>query len=119
MNDAILPLDLYLVINNSNIDDYGRDILIKLYQPIVGADAINLYFTLWSELDYMRVMSEEESHYSLMSKTKKDIYEIVNSRKLLEAVGLLKTFINDEKEKVYIYKLYAPLDPNEFINVAI
>ncbi len=116
MNDAILPLDLYLVINNSNIDDYGRDILIKLYQPIVGADAINLYFTLWSELDYMRVMSEEESHYSLMSKTKKDIYEIVNSRKLLEAVGLLKTFINDEKEKVYIYKLYAPLDPNEFIN---
>lgn len=116
MNDAILPLDLYLVINNSNIDDYGREVLIKLYQPIIGSDAINLYFTLWSELDYMKVMSDEENHYSLMTKMKKDINDIVNYRKLLEAVGLLKTFINEEKEKIYIYKLYSPLDPNEFIN---
>lgn len=116
MNDAILPLDLYVVINNSNIDNQDREILIKLYQPIIGADAINFYFTLWGELDEMKVISIEESHYSLITKTKKDLPDLVKSRKLLEAVGLLKTYINEEKEKTYIYILYAPLNPDEFIN---
>lgn len=116
MNDAIMPLDLYLVVNNSNIDNRDREILIKLYQPIVGVNAINLYFTLWSELDEMKIMSEEENHYSLMSKTMSDITDIVSSRKLLEAVGLLKTFVSEEKQKLYVYMLYSPLEPNEFIN---
>lgn len=116
MDDAIMPLDLYLVINNSNIDNQDREILIKLYQPIVGVAAINLYFTLWSELDQMKIMSEEENHYSLMSKTMSDITDIVSSRKLLEAVGLLKTFVSEEKQKLYVYMLYSPLEVNEFIN---
>lgn len=116
MNDAILPLDLYVVINNSNVDSQDREVLIKLYQPIIGADAINFYFTLWGELDEMKVISIEENHYSLITKTKKDLPDLVKSRKLLEAVGLLKTYINEEKEKTYIYILYAPLNPDEFIN---
>lgn len=116
MNDAILPLDLYVVINDTILNDQDKDVLIKLYQPIVGIASISMYFTLWSCLEEEQFFSEDATHYTLMSKTKMDMDDIVKSRKMLEAVGLLKTYVNEEKVKTYVYKLFSPLEPSEFIN---
>ena len=45
---SILPIDSYIVVNKSLLNDNDRLILTMLYQPIVGSIAISLYFTLWA-----------------------------------------------------------------------
>lgn len=42
--------------------------------------------------------------------------EIKKSREKLEAIGLLKTYLKKDNINNYIYVIYAPLSPNEFLN---
>ena len=56
---SILPADSYVVINKSLLNDNDRLVLTMLYQPIIGSVALSLYFTLWSDLNKMSIMSNE------------------------------------------------------------
>ena len=38
------------------------------------------------------------------------------ARESLEATGLLKSFVKEENVLIYIYELYSPLNPDEFLN---
>ena len=44
-NEEIMPIDTFTVINRTILHNSDRKNLSMLYQPIVGAMAINLYFT--------------------------------------------------------------------------
>ena len=111
----ILPADTYTVINRTILTDNDRKILTMLYQPIIGANSVNLFFTLWMDLDKGEFMSVEENHHHLMTSTSLNINEIIGGREKLEAVGLLKTFFKEnENENSYIYELFSPLSPSEF-----
>lgn len=111
----ILPADTYTVINRTILTDNDRKILTMLYQPIIGANSVNLFFTLWMDLDKGEFMSVEENHHHLMTSTSLNINEIISGREKLEAVGLLKTFFKEnENENSYIYELFSPLSPSEF-----
>ena len=48
---SVLPADTFIVVNKTTLSDKDRNLLILLYQPIVGSQAISLYYTLWSYLD--------------------------------------------------------------------
>ena len=41
---TLLPADTYVVINKTILHDEDRKILTDLYLPIIGADAVMLYF---------------------------------------------------------------------------
>jgi len=113
----ILPADTYTVINRTILTENDRKILTMLYQPIIGANSVNLFFTLWMDLDKGEFMSVEENHHHLMTSTSLNINEIISGREKLEAVGLLKTFYKEkENENNYIYELYSPLSVSEFLN---
>ena len=113
----ILPADTYTVINRTILNEQDRKILIMLYQPIVGSSAINLFLTLWLNLDKNEFMSNEMPHHYLLTSMKKTIDEIVIDKKKLEAVGLLKTFIKENDDvNNYIYELFSPLSSNEFFS---
>lgn len=113
----ILPADTYTVINRTILNEQDRKILIMLYQPIVGSSAINLFLTLWLNLDKNEFMSNEMPHHYLLTSMKKTIDEIVFDREKLEAVGLLKTFIKENDDvNNYIYELFSPLSSNEFFS---
>ena len=58
MKSTILPADKFIVINKTIFNDQDRKLLMRLYQPIIGSDAVSLYFNLWSELDKMEFTSE-------------------------------------------------------------
>ena len=47
----ILPADTYTVINKTILSEQDRKILLMLYQPIIGSGPINLFMTLWMNLD--------------------------------------------------------------------
>ena len=107
----------FLEVNvNSLIADYDRLTLTNLYQPIIGYKAVSLYFTLLTEFDNQKI-NPIINHKTLFVRMQMTASEFVDSRKLLEAVGLLKTFVSDLKEnKLYQYELYAPKTPKLFFD---
>lgn len=112
----ILPADTFIVVNKTITNDKDRKIISTLYQPIIGSLATSLYFTLWSDLDSQEIMSINYTHHHLMSNLKSKLADIIESRKVLEAVGLLRTYIKEKEINNYIYELYSPLSPSEFLN---
>lgn len=114
-NVPILPADTYIVKNNTILNNENRNVLIKLYQPIIGSIAINLYLTLWSDLDSLNIISEENTHHNLMVKTRIKLEDLIIAREKLEGVGLVKTYLKEGNINNYIYELYSPLDPKTFL----
>lgn len=110
----ILPADTYVVVNKSIINNEDRKILNMLYQPIVGPLPIMLYFSLWSDLDESEIVSEEYTHHHLVTNMHLSLDEIVETRRKLEAIGLLKTFYKEENRGNYIYQLYSPIPAHDF-----
>lgn len=111
---SILPADSYIVINKSLLSDNDRRVLTMLYQPIIGSIALSLYFTLWSDLNKIEIMSNEYTHHHLMNVMCLKLDEIVSARKKLEAIGLLKTRYKIGTVNNYVYELYSPLSASEF-----
>ena len=116
MKEKILPADTFVVINKTVLNDQDRKILTMLYQPIIGADAISLFFSLWSYLDKLELMSVECTHHHLMTNMRCKLESIIESREKLEAIGLIRTYIKKDNINNYIYELYSPLNPYEFLN---
>ena len=112
----LLPADTYIVKNATILNNESRLVLIKLYQPIIGTVAINLYFTLWSNLDTSHIISTEYTHHNLMASMRVKLEDILEAREKLEAIGLLKTYLKKGSINNYIYELYSPLEPDEFID---
>lgn len=113
----ILKEEDYLEVNlNSLVADYDRMTLTNLYQPIIGYKAVSLYFTLLTEVENQKI-NAITSHKSLFTRMQINASDFVDSRKLLEAVGLLKTFVSKLKSnRLYQYELYAPKTPKLFFD---
>ena len=45
---SVLPADTFIVVNKTILCDNDRKLLTLLYQPIIGSQAISLYYTLWA-----------------------------------------------------------------------
>lgn len=116
MKMNVLPADTYIVINKTVLSDQDRRILIMLYQPIIGSEAINLYFSLWSSLERNEIMSQECNHHQLMTSMRKKLSDIIEARERLEAIGLVKTYVKQGSINNYVYQLYSPCSAHEFIN---
>ncbi len=114
---SLLPADSYTVINKTLLTDLDKKNLINLYEPIVGCLAISLYLTLWSDLDKTETISKDFTHHHLMTFLKAKLDYIKEARESLEAVGLIKTYIKQDKDiNHYIYELYSPISAYDFFN---
>lgn len=116
MKRSLLPADTYKVFDKALITNKEKDILVSLYQPIIGVTAISLYLTLCNDIKNGLVESEILNHHHLISSMLVNIDTIVEARKRLEGIGLLKTFYKEDDVNNYIYVLYAPISANEFLN---
>jgi len=116
MHDTIVSKDIYVVLNKTILNDSDRDILVMLYQPIIGAMPINMYFTLWSNLDKARLLSSEYLHEQLAKSLGVNLNILMECREKLEAIGLVKTYMKKGSVNTYIYELYSPLVPYDFFN---
>lgn len=114
---SLLPADSYTVINKTLLTDLDKKNLINLYEPIIGCLAISLYLTLWSDLDKTETISKDFTHHHLMTFLKTKLDYIKEARESLEAVGLIKTYIKQDKDiNHYIYELYSPISAYDFFN---
>ena len=109
-------IDLFTVRLVTLIAEYDRDTMVNLYQPLIGHEAVSLYFTLWSESNNQKIIPSS-THESLFVKTQFTVGEFIKARKALEAVGLLKTYLETtEGGRYFHYELYSPKTPNDFFN---
>ena len=113
---TLLPADTYVVINKTILHNEDRKVLTNLYLPVIGTDAIMLYFSLWSDLDNSEIISNDYSHQKLVSNLRMTISEIETARHKLEAIGLIKTLVKDGTTNNYIYELYSPVSAHEFLS---
>ncbi|GGG17175.1 hypothetical protein GCM10007425_09460 [Lysinibacillus alkalisoli] len=91
-----------------------RQLLTLLYQPIVGAQALSLYFTLWAEGEANH--DRASTHFYLMQMLNTSLQNIWQARISLEAIGLLRTFRKDDDDDVLlIYELERPVPVRRFL----
>ena len=75
----LVPADTYVVVNKTILHNEDRKIITSLYLPIIGTDAVMLYFTLWADLDNSEILSSEFSHQKLVSSLRITINELQTS----------------------------------------
>ena len=109
--------DYYEVRLGSMLASYDRDILTILYQPIIGCVALALYFTLWGEVKYNDFDSLKK-HEVLAKKMGIEVNQILEGRKKLEGIGLLKTYKQklDKNKYSFVYEIFAPKTPKDFFD---
>lgn len=87
----------FYVANKINISFNQQRVLTKLFQPIVGATAIALYNTLANEFESVPIKSEYHMIYQLQEELDCKINDIFINLHKLEAIGLAKSFISENK----------------------
>lgn len=96
------------------ISDIDQQVLLHLYQPILGAYAYSLYQTMLSNVSHATFVSKPIRHFEIMEQMVVGKEQYIQSRRKLEAIGLLQVFMqennNTENEVSTIYELQAPLD---------
>ncbi len=112
--NQVLPADTFVVVNKTSLYD-ERKILVNLYEPLVGALAINLYHTLCTYLDQLELLSTEYTHNTLLNTMMISVGEMLDARTKLEAIGLLKTYVKKDSINHFIYEIYSPMSANEFL----
>ncbi|MCO7175958.1 replication initiation and membrane attachment family protein [Sporolactobacillus kofuensis] len=108
----VLPGDHYRVQSAGLLHSTDQRVITCLYQPIIGIEAVSLYFTFWQETDD----SEEFlTHHHLMGAMNVSLDRILTARKKLEAIGLLQTLKKkDVNPSQFLYRLEPPLTPDLF-----
>lgn len=103
----MLKENKYKIIKTSMISDIDKNIVFKLYTPLMGPLATLLYLFFYEE-DTL----EEKISY-IMSSLKMTLPQVTIARESLEALGLLKTY---QKDDDYLFVLYKPESPKNFFN---
>lgn len=88
-------------------------VLTKLYQPLIGAHAYNLYLNLFAALDFEHV-NQSTTVSELLRRLDYGIPDFFQARVKLEGIGLLRTYRSKEQTGAYIYALMAPLSAENF-----
>ena len=112
--NSVMPTDTFVVINKTVLTEQRR-LLINLYQPLIGSTAISLYYTLWTYLDQLELMSCEYTHNTLLNNMMISINEMMDARTKLEAIGLLKSYVKEGNITNFVYELYSPMSAKEFL----
>jgi replication initiation and membrane attachment protein len=108
----VLRLEKFRLITYQNIDLDERNVITLLYQPLIGCKAFSLYNVLWSLIDRSRMKSPEYLHTKLFDLLDLNPESFIETRKILEAIGLLVVYQNEE---MFLYELKAPVSAEEFI----
>ncbi len=108
--------DIYEIRIASLISNVDKDVIIELYQPLIGSLATMLYLTLLKQ----KRNEDDEIVFPtsvLLSTMQINLGKLLEARRALEGVGLLRTYMKSgDNNASYIYMLYAPKSPKDFFD---
>lgn len=91
------PKQPFFVLNKIDLFPTDEEILIKLYQPLVGATAISLFQTIIQNFNPYSIISDAEGIYSLQEQLDCGLKDLFTALHKLEAVGLIQTYLVENK----------------------
>lgn len=109
------PKQPFSVSNRVEIFPQDLEILIKLYQPLVGATGIALYQTLIQDFDPTAILSDSKGIYSLQEQIDCGLKDLSTSLHKLEGVGLVKTYlVENTVNQIVVFQLLKVPSAKEF-----
>lgn len=109
------PKDGYVVNTKAHIGSTEFKVILKLYQPLMGVNAYGVYSLLATKVAQTPDLLARRMHKELLDILSLGLRDFYEARIRLEALGLLKTFVQkDELGQVFIYELQAPLSAEAF-----
>ena len=116
MNKLFSIKDFYCVYNDYDISKRLKEINL-LYLPLLGKDAISLYFFLGNKMLSDKNLSRNYLHYDILDNLALTEKKFIIARKKLEALGLLQSFyIDSDNVGQLVYKIKEALCFNDFFN---
>ncbi|WP_160112448.1 replication initiation and membrane attachment family protein [Salicibibacter kimchii] len=115
----VLPVDGLRVRMTQDSRATDKQVLTQLYQPLIGAQAINLYQTLYHRLTRGVYECEGTTHRELMIVTGESLATLLEARRKLEGIGLLKTYalaVAGNEDRQFAYELLPPMAPQAFFS---
>ena len=106
------PKAIYEVKKSLPLTRDAEKSLVNLYQPIIGADALALYFCLLQDFEDTQ---ENYTHLELLNALDMGLSALKAAKKRLEGIGLLKTYYREQPEVRFLYVLMGPLAPQDFL----
>ena len=113
----IKPKDVYRVESSISLDTQTIQVLMNLYQPLIGPNALITYLTLVSEAKTLRT---QETHARLLTLLNLSSDEFDQAIGKLEEYMLVKTYRKEMDSKdSYVYVVNAPLSAKDFIHSSV
>ncbi|MBC1466814.1 helicase DnaB [Listeria welshimeri] len=110
-------VDSYQVKASGILTGADRKIITMLYQPLMGAECLALYQTLFTEVEENRLWSEAHSHVQLLNMLDISLKALFEARLKLEGLGLLRSYVKTENDqRFYVYEILPPLSPEKFFS---
>lgn len=112
---GLRPQDNFNVIRDFSINDQHLEILNRLFTPLIGPNAMGLYYYL--EQFVTQDTERVTTHYVVMSELKINLSEFRKQMDLLEAIGLVKSYVHhDSNKSSFVYKLIQPPSAYQFFS---
>ena len=91
--------------------------LYDLYNLIIGSDATNLYINLSNEYDkLLQIGIKFTDANSFLTSLNINDERFLEIRNMLEAIGLIKTYVDQNEPDNYYFELISPLSFEKFID---
>lgn len=109
------PKDGFVVYTRKKLYESQLEVVLKLYQPLIGTASFSLYALLRTMMQPDLQLSRRKMHSELFDLLDIGLQSFYEARCKLEAIGLLRTFEqNDELGKLIIYEIQEPQEPENF-----
>ncbi|UDI78063.1 DnaD domain protein [Staphylococcus taiwanensis] len=110
---GLTPHDGFKVFCQFQLTHNHLEILNRLYVPLIGAQAIGTYHFMNQFVN----SDETLTHYTIMNELKLNLLEYRHYMDLLEAIGLVKTYVrHDNQQSFFVYELIQPPTAYQFFN---
>ncbi len=110
--------DTYRIYTTRDLSTSDMDVLMTLYQPLIGGDAILVYLTLYAESRNTHVGMRHARLMNLMNSIQIDTFE--HARMKLEEYMLIRTFVKEaDRFNTYLYMLQTPLSASDFLSSSL
>lgn len=115
------PKQPFYIINSIDLFSKDLQVLIKLYQPLIGATETALYMTLIEDFDTNSALSDSKGLYFLKDQLGCEMQEFFDALHKLEGVGLVQTKLlnNPVLKQVLAFELLHVPAASEFFTTSL
>lgn len=109
--------DTYYIQHYKLLSSSDLNVLMTLYQPLIGSKAITLYLTMVTESQTTIAKQTHQRLFTLLNAMQED--DFLHAKSKLEEYMLLRTFYKQGNPNHYFYVLRLPMCAKDFLSTKL